>query len=99
MLWMHQSEGDRLLVLTPVGPLYIKLLDIPAHHKVLLEIVKDGLAVRRVVGLQRALTLPLAGQTVRIEAADMRSHWKAAIGVDAPADWDIIRSDRSAISP
>jgi hypothetical protein len=99
MLWMHQSEGDRLLVLTPVGPLYIKLLDIPAHHKVLLEIVKDGLAVRRVVGLQKTLTLPVAGQTMRIEAADMRSHWKAAIGVDAPADWHIIRSDRSTISP
>ena len=99
MLWMHQSEGDRLLVLTPVGPLYIKLLDIPAHHKVLLEIVKDGLAARRVVGLQKTITLPVAGQTVRIQAADMRSHWKAAIGVDAPADWDIIRSDRSAISP
>jgi hypothetical protein len=44
MLWMNQSEGDRLLVLTPVGPLYIKVLDIPAHHKVLLEVVKDGLA-------------------------------------------------------
>jgi hypothetical protein len=83
MLWMNQSEGDRLLVLTPVGPLYIKLLDIPAHHEVLLEVVKDGLAERRVVGLHKTLTLLMAGRTVRIEAADMRGHWKAAIGVDA----------------
>ena len=98
MLWMNQSEGDRLLVLTPVGPFYIKLLDIPAHHKVLLEVVKDGLAERRVVGLLRTLTLPVAGRTVRIEAADMRSHWKAAIGVDAPADWHVIRCDRSGLS-
>jgi hypothetical protein len=98
MLWVSQSEGDKLLVLTPVGPLYIKLLDVPAHHKVRLEVVKDGLAERRVVGLHKTLTLAVAGRTLRIEAADMRSHWRAAIGVDARADWHIIRSDRSATS-
>jgi hypothetical protein len=98
MLWMNQSEGDRLLILTPVGPLYIKLLDIPAHHKVLLEIVRDGLAVRRVVGMYKTLTVPVAGRTVRIEATDIRSHSKAAIGVDVPGDWHIIRSDRSGVS-
>jgi hypothetical protein len=93
MLWVNQSEGDRLLVLTPVGPLYIKLLDIPAHHKVLLEIVKDGLAERRVVGLHKTLKLPVAGQAVRIEAKDIRKHAKAEIGVDAPSQWLIIRSN------
>jgi hypothetical protein len=98
MLWMNQSEGDRLLILTPVGPLYIKLLDIPAHHKVLLEIVRDGLAVRRVVGMHKTLAVPVAGRTVRIEATDIRSHSKAAIGVDVPDEWQIIRSDCSGVS-
>jgi hypothetical protein len=93
MLWVNQSEGDRLLVLTPVGPLYIKVLGIPAHHKVLLEIVKDGLAERRVVGLHKTLNLPVAGQAVRIEARDMRKHGKAEIGVDAPSHWFIVRSN------
>jgi hypothetical protein len=71
----------------------IKLLDIPAHHKVLLEIAKDGLAERRVVGLHRTLDLPVAGRSLRIEARDMRKHGKAEIGVDAPSHWLVIRSN------
>jgi hypothetical protein len=93
VLWINQSEGDRLLVLTPEGPLYIELVDIPAHHKVLLEVVRDGESMVRVVGLHKTLSLPVAGGAVQIEARDMRTHVKAAIGVDAPSPWPIIRGD------
>jgi hypothetical protein len=49
MLRMNQSEGDRLLLLTREGARHITVLDIPAHHKVLVEVVKGGESMTRVV--------------------------------------------------